>query len=488
MEIVTPQQVKFCQINGKLAGRKQKFECVVYQNREFIKIKFYTLHQLRNAEKDCQKLLERNIPGIIIKEKRGYSLWILLKSLSSKKYFSKLIIPIDYEVKSETKVHNFKRKINKIIEIASVKTSFYSLTLLLFIGITIGITFLHAILFQPSEVLRYSNTSSPSNSEINSSFFSTMSESSGNTIVSRFTEVERVPFGKFNYGGSTTWAPIRKEVDSAIIAAWPEFRLRYVQHPTLAPGSSTGIKMLLHNQLNFAQSSRPLKASERQQAQKLGFTLKQIPVAMDGIAIATHGDLDIPGLTLDQLKDIYTGKITNWKQVGGPNLAIVAYSKSVAQSGTAQFFANQVLGEEQWGKNVRYVDNITLTIREVAVNKGAIFYASAPEIIGQCSVKPLPIGRSADNLVAAYIKPLVTPEQCPQSRNQIDRQVFMTENYPLIRKLYVIVKQNGGIEEQSGLAYTQMLLSQEGQKLIQTAGMIPIITELVPKLATNYLS
>lgn len=100
-----------------------------------------------------------------------------------------------------------------------------------------------------------------------------------------------MPEGLFNYGGSTTWAPIRKVADPQIQTVFPNFQLRYTQHPTQPPGSGTGISMLLDGELAFSQSSRPLKDKEYQQAQQRGFQLEQIPVAIDGIAIAVNHDL-----------------------------------------------------------------------------------------------------------------------------------------------------------------------------------------------------
>lgn len=76
--------------------------------------------------------------------------------------------------------------------------------------------------------------------------------------------------------------------------------------------------MLLQDQLSFAESSRSLTIEEYQNAVERGFKLKQIPVAIDGLAIAVNPDLSLKGITLNQLKEIYTGKITNWRQLGGP--------------------------------------------------------------------------------------------------------------------------------------------------------------------------
>ena len=292
--------------------------------------------------------------------------------------------------------------------------------------------------------------------------------------VKTFKEVEGVPSGLFYYGGSTSWAPIRSQVDSLIQAHKPEFKLSYHQHPVLMANSSLGIEMLLNDQLTIAQSSRPLKVQEYQLAQEQNLTLKQIPIAIDGIAIAVHPSLNIPGLTLAQLQDIYTGKIINWQQVGGPNLEIIPYSKSPYLSGTAEFFVKHVMNKKILGSNVRLVRSVTEGIQDVASQQGSIFYTSASEIVGQCTVKPLPIGDNQNNLIPPYIEPLVPPEQCPERRNQINHQAFQAEQYPLIRPLYLIIKQNGKVEEHVGLAYANMLLSEQGQKLIEKAGYVPV--------------
>lgn len=289
-----------------------------------------------------------------------------------------------------------------------------------------------------------------------------------------FAEVQNVPTGLFSYGGSTSWAPIRLAVDAAIQAARPEFRLRYVDPVTGTPGSGSGIRMLIDNQLTFAQSSRSVLDKEYEQAQQRGFSLKQIPVAIEGIAIAVHPNLNLPGITLAQLKDIYTGKVTNWNQVGGPNLKITPYSRRVADGGTVEFFVENVLGGTQLGSAVEFVQDTTQALRKVSANEGGIYYASAPEVVPQCTVKPLPIGRQANQFVAPYQEPFVSLSQCPGQRNQMNIQAFQNGQYPITRNLFVVVKQNGQTEQQAGEAYANLLLSSQGQDLIAKAGFVRI--------------
>ncbi|MBD2460977.1 PstS family phosphate ABC transporter substrate-binding protein [Oscillatoria sp. FACHB-1407] len=289
-----------------------------------------------------------------------------------------------------------------------------------------------------------------------------------------FAAIQNVPSGVFNYGGSTSWAPIRGEVDSIIQTVFPNFRLRYTDPLTGVPGSSTGIRMLLDNQLAFSQSSRSLRPEEYQEAQQRGFTLQEIPVALEGIAIAVHPDLNIPGLTIEQLQGIYLGRITNWNQVGGPNLAVVPYSRPMNAGGTVEFFVDNILGGQPFGNSVRLIGTTTEALREVSNNPGGLYYASAPEVIGQCTTKPLAIGRSIDQLVAPYQQPLVPEAQCPAQRNQINPEVLQSGEYPITRRLFVIVKQNGQADQQAGEAYANLLLTDQGQQLLSEAGFVRI--------------
>ncbi|NER28752.1 MAG: hypothetical protein F6J89_14225 [Symploca sp. SIO1C4] len=76
--------------------------------------------------------------------------------------------------------------------------------------------------------------------------------------VDTFSKVQNVPSGLFNYGGSTSWAPIRRDVDPIIQVSWLKFRLRYTQSISNIPGSGTAIKMLLNNQLAFRTGEYPI--------------------------------------------------------------------------------------------------------------------------------------------------------------------------------------------------------------------------------------
>lgn len=295
----------------------------------------------------------------------------------------------------------------------------------------------------------------------------------GQPGVQAFSEVQTVPSGLFSYGGSTTWAPIRGMVDPTLQTAVPGFQLRYVDPLSGPPSSGAGIEMLLNRQLVFAQSSRAPNPEEYQAAQQRGFTLREIPVALEGIAVAVNPSLNVPGPTLDQLRNIYTGQITNWSQVGGPNLPITPYSRPL-DGGTVEFFVENVMGRAGFGSNVQFIPTTTEALRQVSNTPGGIYYASAPEVIGQCTTKPLPLGRQAGQFIAPYVEPLIPPEQCPAQRNQINASALQSGDYPITRRLFVIVKENGQIDQQAGEAYANLLLTDQGQSLLSDAGFVRI--------------
>ncbi|MGC8715063.1 MAG: PstS family phosphate ABC transporter substrate-binding protein, partial [Leptodesmis sp.] len=289
-----------------------------------------------------------------------------------------------------------------------------------------------------------------------------------------FTQVQNVPEGLFSYGGSTTWAPIRGLLDPLLQTAQPNFRLRYVDPVSGPPGSAAGIRMLMRGELAFAQSSRPLTDQEYQQAEQRGIKLKQIPVAIDGLAVAVNPSLNIPGLTLEQLTAIYTGQVTNWRSLGGPNLPIQPLTRPITAGGTVELFSEQILKQKPFGPNVQLVPTTTAALRKLAASPGGIYFASAPEVVEQCTIKPIAIGRTANELVSPYQGALVPADQCPAQRNQLNTSAFQTGQYPLTRSLFVVVKQNGQTEEQAGEAYANLLLSAQGQELIAKAGFVPV--------------
>jgi phosphate transport system substrate-binding protein len=290
------------------------------------------------------------------------------------------------------------------------------------------------------------------------------------TTYLSLANVPNVPNGIFNYGGSTTFAPLRSPVIvAAINKTHPQFQLRYTEPPNGKPGSGTGIKMLIEGQMSFAESSRAVKDDEFELAQKRNFKLEQVPVAIDGIAFYVNPELldqGLKGISLAQAQDIFTGRVNNWKDVGGPDQEITPFSRNLSAGGTVDYFSEKVLDKKPFGSTVQEVRDTTESIRKVAVTRGGIGYATASEVINQNTIRLLPLSKVTSS---GFVSPCID-----QVCKAVNKTAFTDGTYPLTRRLFVVIKQDGKLDEQAGVAYANMLLSDEGQKLVEEAGFIPI--------------
>ncbi len=200
------------------------------------------------------------------------------------------------------------------------------------------------------------------------------------------------------------------------------------------------------------------------------------PIRDGLIAIAVHPSLKIEGLTVEQIKGIYTGTITNWSQIGGLDVKITPLSRTL-NSGTSEFFKENILENQVFGSNIVFITTTTQALNKVGkfLEDGAIYYASASEIIKQCTVKTLPISRHRGSaLISPEIGISHHGDKCQRQHNKLNLEVLQNGEYPLTRRLFVIIKQNGQVDEQAGEAYASLLLTREGQKLTEKAEFIPM--------------
>jgi phosphate binding protein len=137
--------------------------------------------------------------------------------------------------------------------------------------------------------------------------------------------------------GSTTVGPIAKAFAEYYMAKNPGVNITVSES-----GSGNGAKSLINGTCDVADMSRFMKDEEFKAAIEKGVYPIGTVVAIDGLAIVVHPSSPIQGLTIVQIREIYTGKLTNWKEIGGPNVAIVLISRDT-NSGTYESFESLVM-------------------------------------------------------------------------------------------------------------------------------------------------
>ena len=223
-------------------------------------------------------------------------------------------------------------------------------------------------------------------------------------------------------------------------------------------GSGVGIAALLNKSIDIATSSRPMTAAELETAKKNGVAAKEVKVALDGVCIIIHKSNGVKNLTTQQLADIYTGKITNWKQVGGKDLKIVALSRDKS-SGTYAFMLEHILrggnskGTEEYAKSVLMLASSNAIATEVAKNKAAIGYVG----LGYADLKK-------HNEIAIAAKGS-TKYILPSAKTILDN------SYPISRPLFFYLKENNNAAANKFVDY---VLSAAGQKIVEAQEFVPI--------------
>lgn len=223
-------------------------------------------------------------------------------------------------------------------------------------------------------------------------------------------------------------------------------------------GSGTGIAALINKQIDIADSSREIKSSEIDQAKKNGVNPVQFVIGMDGVAFITNESNTIKELTVEQLGKIYRGEITNWKEVGGPNLAISLYGRQ-SNSGTFTFVQEFVLQGDYSPKMMGMNGNAQI-VEAVKADKGGIGY------VGVAYAKD-----DKGNEVAGIDVTLVKKDAKSKAYSPMDSKAVDEGLYPVARELfqYTNGKPTGIIKD-----WLEFVLSPEGQKTVEAEGFFKI--------------
>jgi len=248
-----------------------------------------------------------------------------------------------------------------------------------------------------------------------------------------------------------------KGSDTLVILAQKWAEVYMSKHPetkiqVTGGGSGIGFAALQNNTTDIADASRPIKAAEKAACIKaFGKAPKEYKVALDGLSVYVHSDNPINELSIEQLGKIFTGKVKNWKEIGGSDSPITVYSRENS-SGTYEFFKEHVLKGQDFVSSAQTMPGTAALLQNVSRDKNGIGYGGAAYGHG---AKALKIKETADS---AAIE--------PSDENVISGK------YPIWRYLYNYLspeKDKGEIA-----AYLAWIRSSEGQKIVKDVGYYPL--------------
>ena len=222
-------------------------------------------------------------------------------------------------------------------------------------------------------------------------------------------------------------------------------------------GSGTGIAALLNGTVTIANSSRSISADELKQAEDKGLKPVEHIIAKDAIAVIVNPTNPVKELTLQQLSDIYSGKISNWKELGGEDRLIVRLSRET-NSGTHVYFLEQVL---------RLGDKTNETL----FSPDTLLLPSSEGIINELRTNPNAIGYDGLGYVPADLKMLAISRDGIEPFVLPSAETVHSKHYPIARDLYMYTagEPEGFVKE-----YLDWILTAEAQKIVADLGFVPV--------------
>lgn len=216
-------------------------------------------------------------------------------------------------------------------------------------------------------------------------------------------------------------------------------------------GSGVGITALLNGTTDIAQASRKIKISEQQKVEQAGKKVEEVAIAYDALAIIVHPDNKVDKITKEQLEGIYTGKIKNWKELGGADMEIIPYSRETS-SGTYEFFREIILENKNFLAGIMSMPANGAIIQSVSQTKASIAYVGLAYL--NANVKALSVSFDNGKQFAA-----------PTKENAKNK------SYPIVRPLFYYYTTASA---QMVKPYIDFILSPEGQKVVEEVGYISI--------------
>jgi len=257
-------------------------------------------------------------------------------------------------------------------------------------------------------------------------------------------------------GGDTKESITVKGSDTMVILGqrWAEVYMKGNKKASVqvtGGGSGVGIAALINGSTDLANASRKMKDKEKKKLEAHG--VKEIVTAKDGLTVYLHKDNPVTELSFNQLKQMYTLKITNWKEVGGPDAKIVLYGRDNS-SGTYAYFKKHVLNKEDFAQETQTLPGTSAIVNAISKDINGVGYGGKAY---------------AEGVKAVKIKKGDSDEACLPTEENV-----ATGKYPLARPLHIyttekILKAKPHIQK-----YIDWILTQKGQSIVKDVGYYPI--------------
>lgn len=246
--------------------------------------------------------------------------------------------------------------------------------------------------------------------------------------------------------GSDTVLPLTQKEAEEFMKAHPGVAITVV-----GGGSGTGITALMDGSTDICMSSRDMKTSERMSFTEKNLDIQEVVIGFDAISVIVHPENPVSQLTREQLEDIFTGKVVNWKEVGGADAPIIAYSRE-SSSGTYEFFKEHVMDKKNYASSVLNMPATGAIVQSVSQTSGAIGYIGLGYLTP--GVKALSVSYDGGQVYAA-----------PSVEGAKDK------SYPIARPLYYFYDAAKKDQVSDFIAY---ILSPEGQAHVAEIGYVPV--------------
>jgi phosphate transport system substrate-binding protein len=261
--------------------------------------------------------------------------------------------------------------------------------------------------------------------------------------------------GNITVKGSDTMVILGQRWAEAYMKAHPDVTIQVT-----GGGSGTGIAALINGTTTLANSSRPIKSEETEQAKRGKIDVVEFKTAMDGLAVVVNADNPVKSLTLKQVGMIYTGYIGNWKQVGGPDKKIIRYSRE-SNSGTYVFFKEHVLMNRDYAADCQTMPGTSAVAEAVSRDSNGVGYGGVAYFATNPKLRIVPIAMDDKT---APISPL-------QADGTINYQAIWDRTYPISRHLYVY---SAGQPQGPVKDYIDWILGPEGQGIVEKIEYVPM--------------